>query len=302
MKSYTFAIGVPAYNESKSIANTLTALCSQQVKKQFIKKGIFVYSDASTDDTEQKVLSVRNKTIHIITSPKRMGKAHAVKKLIYNTQSQKIDFLILVDADLRIKDKYMVSKLLDNISSDEDIAATSGSTFPLQPENFVQRIGYVGHITWKYLVAKNGEKEKYFRSSDNFVALRVKDFPKRILEKYFYIHDEYYYLYCRKYNKKFSFEKKALGYFVLPNNLPDYVAQMSRYVSQHMSEKERKILGVGFSFSGFERLHALLICGKNDKIAAFVYLIIQLYIRLKTQNTLERFNSIWPQITSTKSL
>lgn len=293
-------VGIPAYNEELSLRLVLDSVLKQNTK-QFSLKKIVVFSDASTDRTEEIAQSVKSKKVFLIRSKIRKGKTTGIKKLISYAQKEKIDILIILDADLRIKGRFILQKLIKKITEDKNIIAVSGFAYPLQPKTFMQKVGYFGFILWEHMVSKSGDRELYFRSSDPIIALRVNEFSSNRIKKYTYMHDEFYYLFAAKYKKKFTFEKNALVYFVLPKTFQDYKTQTLRYISSHVPNQ-----GIiepnefTFNFSNFEKIKAFMNCLKKEYYVSVFYLFTHIYLHmLKTLGRGWQLGK-WMQIKSTK--
>ncbi len=298
-KKYKITVGIPAYNEELSIKNTLNAVLSQSDDNFKVKK-ITVYSDGSTDDTNKIVSGFKNKEVALIKGVNKKGKTHAIKELLGVSRNYNVDFLIIVDADLLLESKYIFRKLIQKLSSSDKVAAVSGFSSPLKPNNFSEKIGYFGFKLWEYMISHSGDRELYFRSSDYIVALRVGSFLSEEINRFSYMHDEFYYLFSKKHGKLFLFEKKASTHHRLPKNIPDYISQMTRYITKHVSSRDEKLLGKGFGFTPIERLKALVVCMEDDFILGLCYFLIQTYVHLLVKFGGKSFDNKWQQITSTK--
>lgn len=300
MKKYSLIIGIPAHNEERSIKITLKAALKQK-RDDFLLKNVAVYSDGSTDQTNNIVSQEKNKFITLLQSQEKKGKTFAIKQLLKYASSKKADFLIIMDADLRITNNNIFERLFGKISQNKNIAAVSGFVTPLKPKNFVERIGWFGFTLWENLIKNSGDKELYFRSSDPLIILRINEFTQAKIAPYSYMHDEFYYLFCRKYGKHFAFEKNATAHFQLPKNIQDYTAQTSRYLANHLSKNENKLLkNSGFRFSIRERLSAFYLSIRDDFFIAISYFFVHLYLHAAINLRLKSFSNKWTHIQSTK--
>src|SRR3989344_9663131 len=113
-RNFTVTIGIPAYNEEQGIAKMLKSVCKQK-EKGFKIKEILVISDGSTDNTVKCVKKIRDPRIIIYEDNKRLGQPTRIQELLHRFNS---DYLVLMDADLIIKDVYGVQRLIKKISSD----------------------------------------------------------------------------------------------------------------------------------------------------------------------------------------
>ena len=136
MKKITVLIGIPAFNEAGNIDKLLRDLSLQQITRLSIKK-IVVYSDGSNDDTVQVSNKVNIKyPIKVIDGKKRHGQAFAQNYIINKSHS---DILVLLNADIRIKDPQFLEKLCDPILKD-NADLTSCLCVGLPPKKFLERI------------------------------------------------------------------------------------------------------------------------------------------------------------------
>ena len=107
----TITIGIPAYNEEGNIGQLLTSLAKQEFTHVVLSE-IIVFSDASTDKTVSIIKNLPMKRVHVIDGNKRRGKSNAMNKIIKATAS---DILVLLDADILIRDTRMIEKLIGPI-------------------------------------------------------------------------------------------------------------------------------------------------------------------------------------------
>ena len=120
MKKITLTIGIPAYNEAENIGALLVSLNRQQLTAAVIEK-IIVYSDASSDNTLAVVNRVKNPILQVISGKKRMGKANAMNMIMKHTTS---DILVILDADILIRDVRMIERLVEPIMKENaDLAS-----------------------------------------------------------------------------------------------------------------------------------------------------------------------------------
>gem|GEM_PF-6235868 len=295
----TIIVGIPAHNEEKAVKKTIQALLSQKIEEIALNQ-IIVYSDGSTDQTNNTVKKIINKKVSLIATNTRKGKTHAIKQLLNAANEQGSEFLIIVDADLTIDSDTIIKRLYKKITADKNLIAVSGYRKPLQPKNLIQKIGYFGYFVWNYIVDRSGKRQSYFRSSDSLIILRVNEYPQEKINHFSYMHDEFYYLYAKKYKKHFNFDANIFAYYTLPATLRDYINQMTRYVSRHFTKREQQLLGTGYSVSIKERMKALAACMKGNYRIALLYFLLQSYIQIKSHFLETAFNDTWIQILSTK--
>jgi dolichyl-phosphate beta-glucosyltransferase len=75
----SITIVVPAYNEEKSIKNTLKKINSY-CRKRFKKYEMIVVDDGSKDKTALKASQLKNKHVKVLVNPKNRGKGFSVRR------------------------------------------------------------------------------------------------------------------------------------------------------------------------------------------------------------------------------
>ena len=107
---------VPAYNEEKTIRDTLVGLFS--IKPDLNKLGyelkIYVINDGSTDKTEK--LANEYEEVLVITNKKNKGLGAAVRTGLFSANNINADIVVKYDADLQHEpfDILALIKPIDN--------------------------------------------------------------------------------------------------------------------------------------------------------------------------------------------
>ena len=104
----TVSVGIPAYNEEANIGYLLNDLLAQKEEGYTLEK-IYVYSDGSTDATESIVCGIQDERVELVCGPGRMGQAYGQNTIMQMAQS---DYLVLLNADIQIKDIAFIQKLI----------------------------------------------------------------------------------------------------------------------------------------------------------------------------------------------
>src|ERR1700704_5211095 len=121
MKQLRVTIGIPAYNEENNIIPLLTSLVNQKTSQVVVEK-IIVMSDGSSDNTVGSVKLLKNKKIHVIDDSRRIGKPARLNELFDEITT---DFVIILDADIKIRSSYLVENLLLPMLRDDSVMLTS---------------------------------------------------------------------------------------------------------------------------------------------------------------------------------
>ena len=87
---------VPAYNEEKLIVSSLKNILTYMIKNKYNFE-VIVVDDGSKDKTKEKVRSIKDKHVKLLSYKPNKGKGHAVK---IGMLAAKGDLLLFLDADL----------------------------------------------------------------------------------------------------------------------------------------------------------------------------------------------------------
>lgn len=219
----TVSVGIPAYNEGKNIQNILSDLKNQKYKNIILER-IIVISDGSTDDTLSKAKKIANKKLHLISGRINLGKAQRVNQIMNISTS---DILILLDADVRIFDKFFISKITKPIVRGfADMVSTEIE--PEYPKNFF------GRSLWLSMKLK----KKLFSLYKNGQNVYSCHGPARAFRKKLYkiLHfqrsegeDMFSYFICITRKFRYAFINKTSVVYKLPNNWEDHEKQSYRF-------------------------------------------------------------------------
>ena len=230
MKKYknTLTIGIPAYNEVKNIGSLLRSVESQTISSAKIER-VIVYSDASTDGTLEVVNKTKIANLEIISGKKRMGKSYAMNEIIGKTKS---DILVLLDADILIRDQHMIEKLIEPIlKQDADLASAR-----------VKEYWAKSKFEEILKISMNLKKEIFesINSGNNIYTChgRARAMSKRLyksirFKKNVVAEDAYTYLYTVYNHFKYIFAQKSNVYYRLPGTFKDHQKQSVRFIQSY---------------------------------------------------------------------
>lgn len=229
----TLSIGIPAFNEEANIRFLLQDLLAQK-RAGFILDKIVVYSDGSSDETVKEIKNVKNSKIILIESKKRSGRAVGQNKIMKDATS---DILVLVDADVVIKDKNFLEKIIKPIAY-KKADLTSVSVEELKPETFLGKVLEVSMKFKKYIF------ENYKNGNNLYTCHgRARAFSKKLYKSINFIEsvgeDAYSYFYVVSNNFKYRFVKNTQVYYHLPEDFKDHEKQSIRfYKTLRLLEKD----------------------------------------------------------------
>lgn len=245
IKKPTVTIGIPAYNEEANIGLLLNDLLSQNHSSYQLDR-LIVYSDGSSDKTNQIVKDTKSKKIVLICQKKRKGIASGINSIFAKAKS---DIVVLLNADIRITDKNFIKKIINPIKKNE-ADLTSCPLKETEPETLVEKILFASMRYKTYIF-------ETYKKGDNLYTCHgpTRAFSQR-LYKHIYIkesaaEDMYSYLFCVSRGYKYSFVKNTFIYYKLPDNMKDHESQsvrfalakdkLSRYFDRRFYDEELKL-------------------------------------------------------------
>lgn len=142
----TLTIGIPAFNEEQNI-QTLLETIMRQKQDTFNLEKILVYSDASSDKTNQLVEEYEKKysQIELIKGKEQKGKYSRMNELF---ALSKTDILIILDADIALGGNKFIEYLVTYLISDSGALSVSARNVLLRPQRFEARMLYTYFTLW----------------------------------------------------------------------------------------------------------------------------------------------------------
>jgi cellulose synthase/poly-beta-1,6-N-acetylglucosamine synthase-like glycosyltransferase len=140
---------IPAYNEEKTIVDTIKSVLNSDYPKE--KLEVIVVNDGSTDRTAEKVKTIKDRRVRLINK-KNTGKADSLNVGI---KEAKGEIIITLDADSYIE-KDSIKKMLKYF--DDDVAAVTSAVKVRERKNMtflekLQRLEYLFTIFNRRLFA-----------------------------------------------------------------------------------------------------------------------------------------------------
>ncbi|HSW88591.1 MAG TPA: glycosyltransferase [Candidatus Saccharimonadales bacterium] len=239
MKKITVTVGIPAFNEELNIEAFLLSVIDQNAQKIAFKE-IYIYSDASSDKTDEIVerLAKKYSIIKLIKGKTRKGKYFRVNQLFALC---KTDVLIILDADIALKKKDFLETLAQALISDEKAAMMAAHVELIRPQGFIAKVLHASFILgdfmrWSlpgYDIAENfhGAATAYKKSFLKTIAI-----PTNLSDPHLYI-----YLWAKKSNG-FRYCPQAVISQYAPSTIADVKQLMERSIGKRDPELE-KIFG-----------------------------------------------------------
>ena len=162
------SVGIPTYNEEKTIAR-----CINSVLRQIGSEDeIIVVASGCTDNTvtEVKKVQKKDKRVKLIIEKERRGKASALNLII---KKAKFDIIVQTDGDVIIG-RGAISQLVKHFK-DEKIGGVSGHPVPIIPEdNLFYDWTIMSYRKIHELRKKESEKGTFWHMSGYLLAFRKK--------------------------------------------------------------------------------------------------------------------------------
>lgn len=234
----TVTIGIPAYNEEANIGFLLHDILKQN-RGNFIFEKIIIYSDGSTDKTVAISNNIKNKLIKIINAHERHGKVFGLKKIF---QELKSDILVIFDADIRLKNKRVIEKLIKPFYEDSNVALVGGSSKPYLPKTFFEKAVYSTFLVFYETRNQIKGGHNIFGCTGHILGMR-KEFTKEIRFPKIINEDDFLYFSCISKGYIFRHVKEAEVFYKLPANLSDYLRQVFRSDPEAVSQNFTKYFG-----------------------------------------------------------
>ena len=279
MKKTIVTIGIPAYNEEASCVRLVRDILAQAQKTFSIHK-IIIYSDGSTDATVASLKGLRYREIVVIAGRRRKGIAFAQNEIISYAKG---DILVLLNADVVVKDKFFLQKLIAPIR--KGVAEmTSGNIIEANPTTFVEKVLYVSML-WKHKVFAT------YRNGDNLYTCHG---PCRAFSKNYYsslyfppkvTEDAYTYLLAKSRSLPYRFVKSACVTYKLPSTLKDHENQSKRFSasSKHLQRYfDKKFINEQYRLPLFLIAKNFAVSLLQFPVESIAYVVILLFIKMKS--------------------
>lgn len=303
MNKIKVSIGIPAFNAEENIRELVQSLLSQS-KNRFQLSEIIVFCDGCSDNTVNQVKQINDfkKIIKVIDSRERHGMAYGVKKML---SIYKGDIFILLNDDIGIFNKNVLTEAISQFSKKTNIGLVSGNPQPLPGKNFIEKAGVSSFKSWEKMRNSVANGNNVFSCDGKFLALSRKFTNKLTLptdnNKLGNI-DVYLYYSCITSGFSYRHSSKAIAYYSFPSNLSDFLkwntrnfinTQIARNTFGEMVDREN----IKPKFSFFKATLTEFI--KNPIGIAFIILMGQ-YCRIKAIEGLKTFKPTWESLRSTK--
>lgn len=294
----TVTVGIPAFNEEANIGFLLQDLLKQR-EENFHLRQIIIYSDGSTDRTVEIVRSILDKRIIVIENKKRKGPAVGQNEIFKKANT---DALVLLNADIKIRDPYFIEKLIQPIR-EKKADLSSPKPKELQARNMFEEIIFISMKLKTYIF-------EHYRNGNNIYTChgQARAFSKKLYKSITFTisvgEDAYSYFFCKTHNFRYAYVKQAQILYKLPDNMQDHQKQSVRFFQ---SQRElADIFGKDYVNSEYQLPKSLILQGIMHTFLTYPlqtagYAALVIYMKIKAAFFGEPRN-IWEISKSSKSL
>ncbi|MBU1118965.1 glycosyltransferase [Patescibacteria group bacterium] len=275
-------IGIPAYNEGKSIARAINTILPQLGTED----EVLVVASGCTDNTTSIVNRMNDPRIKIIIQKEKRGKVSAINIIL---RKAAYSHIILADADVIVAPHAIA--FLQNQLTQKHIGAVSARVVNFKEDTFFDKVqGFGWNALHDQKVMEN--KRGTFYALNGFLAGVKKDIVAP-LDEASLVDDAILGWEVKQKGYRVVYEPRSHVYVKAAQNLSDYVLQKKRVrigwwqmTEKGMSIKERRNLS---------QLSYLL-----KDIYAWPYITLDLAIWLQARNDFKKKKLAWEQVSSSK--
>lgn len=271
------SVGIPAFNEEANIVDLLHDILSQNEEGYKILE-VIVASDNSTDRTDEIVLAFKNKKVHLIANSERAGQAERQNQIIKASSG---DILVLLNADIRIKDKNCIAKLIRPIVNG-DVDLTSCDPRPMTPQGKTEKVLYTSiEIKKKMFDA--------YKNGDNVYTChgRVRALSKKLYKKLYFKRsageDAFSYFFTISSGFEYKFVPSTYILYRLPSTIGDHKKQSIRFLQTKKllsSEFGRELIDREYDLPKLLGIKSILQVAFKKPTDVALYIVIFGFMRI----------------------
>ncbi len=210
-------VGIPAYNEGKSIKKTIQTILPQ------LEEGdeLLVIASACTDDTVFQVKSINDPRIKIIEETERAGKVAAINKIMRQALNE---IIIMIDADVIIAADAI--KIIENTLRDEKVAATCGKVASYRLKTLFDKIQNAGWIALNEQKIAENNAGKFWALNGYLVGVKKSIAPQ--IDTKFLLDDALVGWLIKKQGHRVIYQPQAVAYVLAVQSISDFIKQKAR--------------------------------------------------------------------------
>lgn len=295
-RNFSITIGIPAYNEKKSIVRLLLSLFDQKQDTFTIEK-ILVVSDGSTDGMEKVIKSLENNKIKIFQNKKRKGQIFC-QNLIFSKSNT--DIVILLEADTIPSHNMYLSQLLKPLQKNKKVGLVQGSYIPFNGKNMLEKT-LESQFNAFQTAARNHHAAKDWLCSGRGGRAFSKVVYKNLIWPGSVPEDVYALLWCKSKKIKVDFNNNAVCFFRCPTNVKDFLKEKQKFKSGKYSIERyfiKDLVHKNYSVPLSVYFNTAKELFYRSPVHFMVYFYLFVYSFVKTTN--QQFTDFWDITYSTK--
>lgn len=221
-KTLRISVGISAFNEAARIGKVLSDLRAQS-QKGWEFESVKVYCDGCTDDTAAMARNENWSKVVVIEDQTRKGKTARLQQIFQESHG---DLIVLLDADIRIKQKNMISELTRPFAESK-VVLTGGNSRPFEPHSFIEKAVFSSFQVFDSSRQWHNGGDNVFGCTGSCMAIRnsvakLVRLPTNLINE-----DAYIYFFCTELGI-FKYCERAVVEYSLPKNSRDYIKQVLR--------------------------------------------------------------------------
>lgn len=298
MKKVTVSIGVAAHNEEKNIYSLLSQIV-KLTESNWKLSQIIIYCDGCVDNTIAEIKRHTDPRIIILDGKKQKGKCFGLNQIFNKAKS---DYLVLLDADIKIERTNLVTNLLTSFI-DKNVAVVGGNVRPFAPKTFFQRAVYSTFLVFDESRKNIRNGHNVFGCNGGCEALRTS-FAKTLHIPNIINDDDFIYFSCISKGYTFRHNRDAVIYYKLPTNLKDYLKQVFRSnptaVTINIEKYFGKLVQEHYYRSPYMYVKAIGKVVASYPIETITIILINLFCKPLYTIITKNYKLSWHDATSTK--
>lgn len=300
-RKFTLSIGIPVFNEERTIAALLRSILKQD-KNNYILKKIYIICDGSTDATESIARSFAKNEERIIVKSFRKNRGKPSRlNYIYDINSS--DLILTLDGDIAFKEGDEISKMVAEFYKNKDLTTLVPNQVPLKKINsFISKFIYSNYLIWNDIRINLNNGDNIYNSFGVASILKKKfsksfKYPERLTND-----GGFLYIMSKKLGK-FKFIKEIKVYYIAISNLKEMRKFFSRSSDEKFSlanyfEKDiMELYKIPFKYKLYTLTKRLL----KDPHLILCSIFLNFYLRIHKYSDALNQQGMWETILSSKN-
>ena len=276
------SVGIPAYNEEKSIKRTILNILPQLSYND----ELIVVASGCADKTIEKVKEIFDQRIRLIKQKERKGKIAGTNIILKESRGE---IIVLIDADV-IVEKHGIKKLVNDLK-DKKVGAACAKVENYQEKTFFDKVQGAGWIGLNEQKIRENKRQEFYALNGYLMAVKKGIINK--LDKNFLLDDALLGWTIKQKGYRLIYDPDVKVYVKAAQNFSDFVKQ-----------KKRNRIGwwqmnkLGMPITHRRNIKQIKFVFKN--FYAFFYILFDLYVWTKAYVDFKQEKLDWEKIKSSK--